>query len=93
MKKDPWLAFTLGLCLQAIAIPISLAMPETLGARKPGEPQKKPEDMNEKQSHLFFETGGKMKDRSSKIINAIKNNAGFIASDWRVLFFACTYVS
>ena len=93
MKKDPWIAFTLGLGLQAIAIPISIAMPETLGAKKPGEPQKKPENLNEKESPLFFEKGGNMKDRGCRLFRVIKENAGFLARDWRVLFFSCTYVS
>lgn len=67
-------------------------MPETLGAKKPGEPLKKPENMDEKESPIFFEKGGNMKARSSRIVKAIKSNAGFIARDWRVLFLSCTYV-
>jgi hypothetical protein len=90
MKKDPWLAFTLGLILQAIAIPISLAMPETLGAKKPGETattERKPESPV---SNIFGEKGD-LSQHGSRIIKLIKENAGFIAKDWRVLFFACTY--
>ena len=91
MKKDPWLSFTLGLILQAIAIPISLALPETLGAKRPGDPQKKEEKPADKEASMFFEEGGNVRERGSKFARLIKDNAGFIAKDWRVLFFACTY--
>lgn len=91
MKKDPWISFTLGLILQAVAIPISLALPETLGAKKPGEPEKKEEKPTDKEESILFGKGGNVQDRSGKLVQMIKDNAGFIAKDWRVLFFACTY--
>ena len=89
MQKDPWLAFTLGLVLQTIAIPISIALPETLGAKRPGEPTKKADDKTE--SSTFYGKGN-LQDRSSKFVQMIKDNAGFLAKDWRVLFLAGTYV-
>ena len=91
MKKDPWLSFTLGMILQATAIPISLFLPETLGAKRPGETQKKEEKLSEKTNPDFFGDGRKGRGRGSRLVRKFKDNAGFMAKDWRVLFFACTY--
>ena len=88
MQKDPWLAFTLGLILQAIAIPISIAMPETLGAKRPGEGPKVDEKPMTPATNLFEKD---FRSHGSRVIRFIKENAGFIAKDWRVLFFAGTY--
>ena len=95
MKKDPWIAFTLGLCLQSIAIPISLLMPETLGAKKPGEPGRnsKNSSASESPSSFSFEKGGYNRTKWERVKKFLDRNAGFLAGDWRIVFLLSTYVS
>ena len=94
MKKDPWIALTLGLCLQALAIPISLLMPETLGAKRPGEEKAAPESSSSSSSSTpsdsHFQKGSYLK-KSKSIFSAIKANSAFITKDWRIVFLASTY--
>ena len=94
MKKDPWIAFTLGLCLQSVAIPISLFMPETLGSKKPGEPDKQHDSKRSASpSSPTFEKAGWNQTRRERIRGFFAKNAGFLAKDWRIVFLLSTYVS
>ena len=92
MKKDPWLPFTLGVILQAIAIPISLFLPETLGAKKPGEPAKSKEAPTDTPPS-YTEKEGAFQSKSSKLMKLVNENTGFLLKDWRIIFLASTYVS
>ena len=92
MKKDPWLPFTLGLGLQALAIPMSFFLPETLGAKKPGEAGKQ-KDSSESSSPVYDEKSNVSRSRSSRIMRSVTDNAGFLLKDWRIIFLAATYVS
>ena len=94
MKKDPWIAFTLGLILQSVAIPISLFMPETLGAKKPGEPDQKSEksSRSESPSSFSFEKGVLGRTKWQRFKDFMDRHAGFLAGDWRIIFLLSTYV-
>ena len=94
MKKDPWIAFTLGLILQAVAIPISLFIPETLGAKKPGEPAQRSQESppSESPSSLAFEKVALGRPKWQRTKDFFDRHAGFLGSDWRILFLLSTYV-
>lgn len=88
MRTDPWIPFTVGVLFQAIAIPISMALPETLGAKRPGESHER--EKPKAPTTDIFERHN-LKDVGARVGKFIKENASFLAKDWRVLFFTCTY--
>ena len=94
MKKDPWIAFTLGLVLQASAIPISLFLPETLGVKKASEPDQRSEEStpSDSPSSTMFEKMTMEKTRWQRIKGFLDRHAGFLGSDWRIVFILSTYV-
>ena len=91
MKKDPWIPFTVGVLFQAIAIPIAMALPETLGAKRPGEPigPVNPPQAKTPVADMFERRD--LRGIGSRVKNFIMENVRLLSKDWRVLFFTCTY--
>jgi len=103
MEISPWIPYSLGLGLQAFAIPITIALPETLGFQKPADPTpptpkpfskadeteaERPLTASEPLMHL--EKGNCMQTTKSLLASLIANSA-FLFKDWRIVFFMCTY--
>ena len=103
MAKNPWLPFTLGVCLQAIAIPVTLAMPETLGARKvdkngsvESDIDSDPLDLSEKDRPatprtLHLNQPRRIFAAMRKAIASLATASAFLLSTWRIPFFLSIY--
>ena len=103
MEVSPWIPYSLGLAVQAIAIPVTLALPETLGFQKPADPTPptpKPFSKEEEieaerpltasEPSLHLERGSIFHTTKSLLTSLIANSA-FLFADWRVLFVLSTY--
>ena len=103
MAKNPWLPFTIGIFLQAIAIPVTFAMPETLGARKVNKDGHIELDADVEPLHLGEKDGVSSRrtlnlKQPGTIFRALKSvfmslatNSAFLLSTWRIPFFLSIY--
>ena len=96
MKKDPWIAFALGVSLHVLSIPVTLFIPETLGkhhyaktssSRRSSSSQREPSSA----------TGTKISSSFTKSIRSglvsLKQYTRFLCYDWRVITLSCVYVN
>ncbi|MCJ1473273.1 hypothetical protein MMC13_001924 [Lambiella insularis] len=103
MELSPWIPLTLGLGVQALAIPVTMALPETLGCRKPTDPTPptpKPfseKDTREAERPLTASepsmrlSNGSLSDTFRSVVASFVANSAFLFKDWRILFFGATY--
>lgn len=95
MKKDPWIAFTLGVALHILSIPISFSMPETLNVRQCSQTIIRRRDS----SSSRYRPTSPDKIKSTRIARtvqsfsfALKQYSQILYHDWRVLVIASVYV-
>ena len=104
MEISPWIPLSLGLALQAVAIPVTMALPETLGFRKPADPTpptpkrfsvndekaeaERPMTATEPSMPL---SKGSFSDTVRSLLASFIVNSAFLFRDWRILFFGATY--
>lgn len=105
MEMSPWIPLTLGLGVQALAIPVTMALPETLGCRKPTDPtpptpkpfSEKDGERTEAQRPLTASepsmhlSNGSFTNTLRSILASFVANSAFLFKDWRILFFGATY--
>ncbi|MCJ1400764.1 hypothetical protein MMC11_003972 [Xylographa trunciseda] len=102
MEISPWIPLSLGLVLQAVAIPVTMALPETLGFRKPIDPTpptpKRFSTNDEKTERPMTATEpsmrlshGSFSDTARSVLASFMVNSAFLFKDWRILFFGVTY--
>jgi hypothetical protein len=103
MEMSPWIPYTLGICVQAFAIPITMALPETLNCRKPRDPTPptpmpfSKEEACEAERPLtasepsFGIQSGSFLCTLRTLVVALIANSAFLFKDWRIVFFMCTY--
>ena len=95
MKRDPWLPMKVGLVIQLIAIPIIIALPETLGVVKEDEVPLS-DELNEDRSHNDLSPSPDVLsidlEKPSFLGLILKpfiylcHNYRFLFQDWRLLF-------
>ncbi|MCJ1322470.1 hypothetical protein MMC15_007819 [Xylographa vitiligo] len=104
MEISPWIPLSIGLVLQAVAIPVTMALPETLGFRKPIDPTpptpkrfstnnekteaERPMTATEPSMRL---SNGSISDTVRSVLASFIVNSAFLFKDWRILFFGVTY--
>ncbi|MCJ1286395.1 hypothetical protein MMC26_005740 [Xylographa opegraphella] len=104
MEISPWIPLSIGLVLQAVAIPVTMALPETLGFRKPTDPTpptpkrfsasnekiepERPMTATEPSMRL---SNGSFADTVRSVLASFILNSAFLFKDWRILFFGITY--
>ena len=102
MEINPWVPLTLGLGVQSLAILVTMALPETLGFRKPADPTpptparfSKDDEKTETNPPLTATepsiplAGGNLSGKT--LLVSFMENSAFLFKDWRILFFAGTY--
>ena len=95
MKKDPWIAFALGVSLHVLSIPVTLFIPETLGKRhcaKTSSSRRSSSSQREPSSV----TGTKISSSFTRAIRSglvfLKQYTRILCYDWRVITLSCVYV-
>ena len=93
MERDPWIAMSLAIYLQALSIPIALALPETLGVQRDDDLGSTPTNSNEENSDSVslsatFSSGkGSPLSRMQSSLSSLLSDSAFLFHDWRIVFF------
>lgn len=95
MKKDPWIAFTLGVTLHILSIPITLSMPETLNLRQCAQTTLPRRDS----SSSHYRPTSPDKSKSARIARTVQNFSFALKQylhmfhrDWRILVIVTVFV-
>ena len=96
MKKDPWIAFAVGVSLHVLSIPVTLFIPETLSKRhcaKTSSSRRTSSSQHEPSALTSMETSSSFTKAIKSGLVSLKQYIRILCYDWRVITLSCVYVN
>ena len=96
MKKDPWIAFTLGVSLHVLSILVTLFIPETLSKHhyaKTSSSRRTSSSQREPSSPSSTEISSSSIKAIKSGLVSLKEYIRILCYDWRVITLSCVYVN